>query len=84
MTTKFGVGIAFRKAQLPAKFHCPAITVTLFSKDVKVIESQNSPALVELLFTIIHPTLDAEVSSPEVRALVLTMSFNVYSLHRKS
>ena len=47
----FGVGIASRKAQVCAKFHCPTSAVTLFSKDVEggihsslVIESQNSPA----------------------------------------
>ena len=40
MTTKFGVGIVFRKAQLSAKFHCPASTVTVFSKVGEVIESQ--------------------------------------------
>ena len=35
MTTKFGIGIVFRKAhvQLSAKFHCPTSTVTLFSDD---------------------------------------------------
>ena len=33
MTTKFGVGIDFRKAQLSEKFHCLASTVTLFSED---------------------------------------------------
>ena len=47
MTTKFGVGIVFRKAQVSAKFYCPASTVTLFSEDGEggihsslVIESQ--------------------------------------------
>ena len=50
MTTKFGVGIVFRKAQVSAKFHCPASTVTLFSEDGEggihsslVIESQKRP-----------------------------------------
>ena len=47
MTTKLGVGIVFRKAQVFAKFHCPTSTVTLFSEDGEgrihsslVIESQ--------------------------------------------
>ena len=47
MTTNFSVGIVFMKAQVSAKFHCPASTVTLFSEDGKgrirsclVIESQ--------------------------------------------
>ena len=31
----FGVGIAFRKVQVCAKFHCPTSAVTLFSKDVE-------------------------------------------------
>ena len=53
MTTKFGVGIVFRKAKMYAKFHCPTSTVTLFSKDgegrgdpllLSQIESQKSPA----------------------------------------
>ena len=50
MTTKFGAGIAFRKAQVSSKFHCPASTVTLFSEDREgrmhsslVIEIQKSP-----------------------------------------
>ena len=33
MTAKFGAGIVFRKAQVSAKFHCSASTVTLFSED---------------------------------------------------
>ena len=33
MTTKFGVGIVFRKARVSAKFHCSSSTVTLFSED---------------------------------------------------
>ena len=33
MTTKFGVGIVFRKAQVCAKLHCPISVVTLFSED---------------------------------------------------
>ena len=45
MTTKFGVGIIFKKAQLSAKFHCPASTVTLFSEDGAVIESNSSPVI---------------------------------------
>ena len=32
MTTKFGIGIVFRKAEVSAKFHCPTSTVTLFSE----------------------------------------------------
>ena len=32
MTTKFGIGILFRKAQVSAKFNCPTSTVTLFSE----------------------------------------------------
>ena len=32
MTTKFGIGIVFRKAQVTAKHSCPTSTVTLFSK----------------------------------------------------
>ena len=47
MTTKSGIGIVFRKAQMSAKFHCPTSTVTLFSEDGEgrihfspVIESQ--------------------------------------------
>ena len=51
MTTKFGVGIVFRKAQVSAKFYCPTSTETLFSEDGKgrihsspVRESQKSPA----------------------------------------
>ena len=56
MTAKFGVGIVFKKAQMSAKFHCPAPTVTLFSEDgegrihsCSVIESQKSQlTLVEL------------------------------------
>ena len=51
MTTKFGKGIVFRKAQVSAKFHCPTSTVTLFSeygegriRSSPVIESQKGPA----------------------------------------
>ena len=51
MTTKFGLGIVFRKAQVSAKFHCPTSTVTLFSeygegriRSSPVIESQKRPA----------------------------------------
>ena len=51
MTTKFGTGIVFRKAQLSAKFHCPTSTVTLFSeygegriRSSPVIENQKRPA----------------------------------------
>ena len=33
MTTKFGTGIVFKKAQVSAKFHCPNSIVTLFSED---------------------------------------------------
>ena len=32
LTTRFGIGIVFRKAQVSAKFHCPTSTVTLFSE----------------------------------------------------
>ena len=53
MTTKFGMGIVFRKAQVSAKFHSPTSTVTLFLEDGEgrihsfpVIESQLT--LVEL------------------------------------
>ena len=49
MTTKFGVGIVFRKAHVSSEFHCPASTVALFSEDGEggihsspVIESQTS------------------------------------------
>ena len=56
MTTKFGIWIVFRKAQVSAKFHCPTSTVTLFSEDGEgkihfslVIENQKSQlTLVEL------------------------------------
>ena len=51
MTTKFSMGIVFRKAQVSAKFHCPISTVTLFSEDGEggihsspVIESPKRPA----------------------------------------
>ena len=51
MTTKFAIGIVFRKAEVSAKFHCPTSTVTLFSeygegriRSSPVIESQKSPA----------------------------------------
>ena len=51
MTTKFGIGIVFRKAQVPAKFHCPTSTVTLFSeygegriRSSPVTERQKRPA----------------------------------------
>ena len=51
MTTKFCIGIVFRKAQVSAKFHCPTSTVKLFSEDGEgrihlspVIESQKRPA----------------------------------------
>ena len=50
MTTKFAIGIVFRKAEVSAKFHCPTSTVTLFSgygegriRFSLVIESQKSP-----------------------------------------
>ena len=33
MTTKFVVGIVFRKAKVCAKLHCPASAVTFFSED---------------------------------------------------
>ena len=49
MTTKFGIGIVFRKARLYAKFHRPTLTVALFSeygegriRSSPVIESQKS------------------------------------------
>ena len=32
MTTKFGIRIVFRKAEVSGKFHCPTSTVTLFSE----------------------------------------------------
>ena len=32
MTTKFGIGIVFRKAQVSAKYNCPTSTATLFSE----------------------------------------------------
>ena len=32
MTTKLGIGIVFRKAQVSEKFNCPTSTVTLFSE----------------------------------------------------
>ena len=51
MTTKFGIGIVFRKVEVSAKFHCPTSTVTLFSeygerkiRSSPVIESQKRPA----------------------------------------
>ena len=51
MTTKFDVGISFKKANLSVKFHCPTSTVTLFSEDGEgriysssAIESQKRPA----------------------------------------
>ena len=51
MTTKFGIGIVFRKAQVSAKYNCPASTVTLFSEyggtrihSSPVIQSQTKPA----------------------------------------
>ena len=51
MTTRFAIGIAFRSAEVSAKFHCPTSTVTLFSeygegriRSSPVIESQKSPA----------------------------------------
>ena len=33
MTTKFGIGVVFRKAHVSAKRHCPTLTVILFSED---------------------------------------------------
>ena len=74
MTTKFGIGIVFRKAQVSAKFNCPTSTSKLFSKHGErricsspVIKSQKRghQTLVELWFTVIHATLDAEVGCPE-------------------
>ena len=51
MTTKFGTGIVFRKAEVSSKFHCPTSTVTLFSeygqgriRSSPVIDSQKRPA----------------------------------------
>ena len=51
MTTKFAIGIVFRKAEVSAQFHCPTSTVTLFSgyregriRSSLVIESQKRPA----------------------------------------
>ena len=32
MTTKFGIGIVFWKAQVSAKYSCPTSTITLFSE----------------------------------------------------
>ena len=55
MTTKVSIGIAFRKARVCAKFHCPSSKVTLFSEDGEgestlplVKESQKSPAIAML------------------------------------
>ena len=51
MTTKFAIGIVFRKAEVSAKFYCPTSTVALFSeygegriRSSPVIESQKRPA----------------------------------------
>ena len=51
MTTKFGIGIVFRQAQVSAKFYCPTSTVTLFSeygerriRSSPVTESRKRPA----------------------------------------
>ena len=51
MTTKFGVRIVFRKAQVSAKYNCPTSTVTLFSEyggtrihSSPVIQSHKRPA----------------------------------------
>ena len=51
MTTKFGKGIVYRKAQMCNKFHCPSLAVTMFSEDGEgrtqsslVTESQKNPA----------------------------------------
>ena len=51
MTTKSGIWIIIRKAQVSAKLHCPTSTVTLFSEDGEgrihsstVIKSQKRPA----------------------------------------
>ena len=50
MTTKFGIGIVFGKAQVSAKFDCPTLTVTSFSeygerriRSSPVIQSQKRP-----------------------------------------
>ena len=74
MTTKFGIGIVFRKAQVSAKFHCPTSTVTLFSKyregrihSSPVIERQKRQANSggTIVYNQIYTTLDAEVECPE-------------------
>ena len=73
MTTRFGIGIVFRKAQVFAKFHCPTSTVTLFSeygegriRSSPVTESQKRLANSGgTIVYIIHATLDAEVGCPE-------------------
>ena len=73
MTTKFAIGIVFRKAEVSAKFHCPTSTETLFSeygegriRSSLVIEIQKRPT--DSGGTIIYnypTTLDAEVGCPE-------------------
>ena len=75
MTTKFGIGLVFRKAQMSAKFNCPSSTVTLFSEygrggtrihSSAVIQSEKRPASSGgTILIIIHATLDAEVGCPE-------------------
>ena len=62
MTTKFGVRIIYRKAQVCAKFHCPNSAVTLFSKDgdggihsFSDKESQKSQANAGINFIHSHP-----------------------------
>ena len=51
MTTKFAIGIVFRKAEVSAKFHSSTSTVTLFPeygeeriRSSPAIESQKRPA----------------------------------------
>ena len=51
MTTKFGIGIVFRKAQVSAIYNCLTSTVALFSEyrgtrihSSPVIQSQKRPA----------------------------------------
>ena len=61
------------------KIHCPTSTVTLFSEGGEgriysspVTERQKSQLTLELLFTIIHATLDTEVRCPEGSCCIFT------------
>ena len=76
MTTKFGIWLVFRKAQMSAKFNSPSSTVALFSEywgggggrihSSPVIQSEKRPATSgRTILIIIHATLDAEVGCPE-------------------